>query len=850
MGLIYHSMLLNVPELNDAGLLDRTSYFVYSDNRVSFNEGTYVQKHSTSDLAIIDSGTWSVMLQSSFDSGQMIIDQRSSNIGIQPIYISEDRKIQFHTSDGGSVDIPASDYLKTNEWVHVAVVLAHNRVYVYVDGTLLNEGGTPHYTKGFSSLPLWIGRRHQDISNSTYYYYKGSMKDVRIYNNALSSEEIKQISNALIAHYSFDGDSIRDNSDFKLNPVNWSASLTTDSNIGSGCAQFNSENKNFVALPKEVKRSGSLSYNIWAYMDNWEEFAEKDMRILSCTETGGYNIEPSETSSDGKFRFAVYDSGIPDYNNITTKKYCKDLTTGWHMFTFTFEYTGFSRSNAIAYIDAERQGDTIVNSNYIQYNSNNTLFLGAEAGTSDSQPDNNLGFFSGKISDFRLYARVLSEAEIVDLYKCRAKVYKGTNIFTTNELKEDDVDSPLLDSSGILTSKNIVENHYITTDDGAKFLQIFAHDVSLNTECFTTADVKDSTGPNRFSRLYHFNDDRFKNSDGKYELLLKYPGAVNIPLEYQRVEYIKSNGNKVDVKYSGKSYVYWHDIQFNDTSVRQLMGFKGNKGSYWGKTTSNNYEIELTDTGVPATSRAIVKFNCSNTQKDSETGEVKKDPQTGKPLLQSSLIVNGDCVHTSDAEETEGNYFLFGLNSDNPEFNCDCTLYRFTVYDSDPDTTNRAGRVADYFPCVRLSDGMVGLYDVMKRIFIYNSGFSAGPYVDDSLYNRWKQAHNPLVTSTPTGYESVPLNIQLPNYWTYSGLGLTSSTNNANSYALLECMLGDDYWFGAVGGYKLYQNVGFPAPNGVTLKNTELYIRIDNTSFNDVSYIKTDAVQMDEFIEE
>ena len=822
MGLIYNTMLLDASEF-----INGTGEVVNPDYSVVFNgTSNYISQSDASKFGINGDFTWSVMLNSAFDSGQMIFDQRTSNVnGIQPLYITDSKHLQFHVAPAQSIEVDASPYLKSNEWNHIAVVIQKSRVYFYVNGLKINPHGDYVQVPEYTTLPLFIGRRHADADYNTFYYYKGTMADVRLYDHALSYEEIKQIPNKLILHYSFDefsGGQVCDGSGFGLNATATSCTIQiSGANIGEYCASFDASSKNYITLPTSAKVPGPFTYNIWAYMDDWANYANDKGRIISCTQSGGYNLETSGNS----LVFAFYDGTNGGYgSNINTGVDVTTLGTNtWHMFSFTLD---INNKKATAYVDGVPK-KSVEYKGIFQYNALSPIFLGAEAGDSTTSPDSTGPFFDGKISDFRLYAKALTDKEIGDLYSCKAKVYNNSYALGTYKMVEshsDDNDNGgYLTRSGNFNSENFIENHYLTTDDGAKFLQIFGHDVSVDSACFTTSDVTNSVGANRFSRLYHFNDDRFKNTSGKYELMLRYPRAVVLPNGYQRVSYISSHGVAVDTGYNDTSYVYWHDIQFDDASnTRQLMGFNGSTGTYWGKTTDNYFELEKASTLISSNARSIVKYKYG-----------------------SSLVVNGNSF-TSDAKDVAGNYYLFGLNS-TEDYNCLCKLYRFTIYSSDPDSAI-ASRVADFYPCVRRIDNRAGLYDVINNRFIsVSSGWGRGQEIDASLYNRWEQQHNPLTDSTSVGYSASPINIQMLGQWNHTGIG---ALPGGHAYALLECQLGHDWWHGGLGHYQLYQNKGFPSPTGAVLDSEELYIRIDNTPFNDALYVRKDAVHMNEFMEE
>ena len=133
----------------------------------------------------------------------------------------------------------------------------------------------------------------------------------------------------------------------------------------------------YQEVSRDYMFTDSITINVWAYMDTWADYAAKDMRIYSCTETGGWNIEPKADTKE--IVFACYDDGKKGYNNINTGILWSSLETGWHMFTMTFDGKTLS-----GYIDGKNVGTSIFEGK-IGYNQNSTnlIHIGAEA-TGDS----------------------------------------------------------------------------------------------------------------------------------------------------------------------------------------------------------------------------------------------------------------------------------------------------------------------------------------------------------------------------------------------------------------------------------------------------------------------------------
>lgn len=178
----------------------------------------------------------------------------------------------------------------------------------------------------------------------------------------------------------------------------------------------------YYDLGRTYMYTDMLSYNLWAYMDDWSDYTSS-MRLLSCTESGGFNIEHN---TEGCFNFGVYNSGV-GYTDATTNVTCASLVSGWHMFSFTFD-----SSNAKAYIDGElvATSDTF-SSGKIGYHASNTVFIGAE--TTGIAGKDGGAHFIGEIKKLQ-FANTAWDADTI------AKMYSGEDDMYTTHIVLHDAD--------------------------------------------------------------------------------------------------------------------------------------------------------------------------------------------------------------------------------------------------------------------------------------------------------------------------------------------------------------------------------------------------------------------------
>ena len=98
-------------------------------------------------------------------------------------------RIGFRINDADPGACSAEGLISSNTWYHVVAVVSKPHRAIYINGEIAAEdnsaetyiGGTPTFTR--------IGYRGPASPS----YFKGLIDEVRIYNRALSAEEIKEL---------------------------------------------------------------------------------------------------------------------------------------------------------------------------------------------------------------------------------------------------------------------------------------------------------------------------------------------------------------------------------------------------------------------------------------------------------------------------------------------------------------------------------------------------------------------------------------------------------------------------------------------------------------------------------
>ena len=208
-------------------------------------------------------------------------------------------------------------------------------------------------------------------------------------------------------------------------------------------------------------------------------------------------------------------------------------------------------------------------------------------------------------------------------------------------------------------------------------------------------------------------------------------GSHKIPVEYQEIEYIESDGSAIfDTGYLvNPSTVIDMDCIVYESSKADWQFLYGSRSSTYDTATvfgfvvrnyHKGYIPELWISGeqlgtssiFPYNERAILKQNMNELTWYPVSTEVPVTiTGTGSlPTSSTTLAVSGF---------KDGSTYTFGPK---------CRIYSLKISDVN-------GITRDYVPCYRISDGVVGLYDLINDTFRYSvtsTAFISGPVVSDS----------------------------------------------------------------------------------------------------------------------
>lgn len=479
----------------------------------------------------------------------------------------------------------------------------------------------------------------------------------------------------------------------------------------------------YIACGQGPKVKDELTISCWGYMSNWGDYSSR--RLMSCTEGGGWNLEPYGENAANGMCFAVgTGSSSNTYLNAVSDIKLANLSAGWHLFTGTYD-----GKTAKIYIDGVLRGQHAYYSSKtpIYYHASNGVFIGAEAGSSATTPGGQ--YFNGKISDVRIYGTALSESDVQELYKIPATITKN-GVLMANEFLEGE--SVKVEKTGSVcangfgyTSAPLSDMKLKTLGDNSQWARIFHHDVKRYHAYFTEAQAQNCSLNGRYSRM--FLVDKFKQPNGRYEFMLTYPNNRQYcPTGFELLECIQTDGNQyinTGVTTEGR----WEfDIQFTTLNERQLMGYNSNGANYWGMNNNNHYEMYAHSERF-AGERDCISYSWVGGNVD--------------------LTVDDQNLHITSDNRGSSQFTLFRIDPGYAYYWCKCKLYRCKYWNGN--TLQR-----DFIPVKRKADGVMGLYDLVGKQFYTNSG--TGNFIGYS-----KQMYVPINYVESNGTQYVDINLPI-----------------------------------------------------------------------------------------
>lgn len=294
-----------------------------------------------------------------------------------------------------------------NRWYHVVYKRQGTTLSFYVDGVLVSS------VNSSSNIPLTSGYTNTKIGMDTYtgnyFNFNGKISEVRIYNRALNEDEVSQLYSLtkpkiaakslsqglvldmpLTSKYTKGGGAgaeiITDTTPYSNDGENHGASIIADSSQFDGVSDYIISSKNIGSIS-----SSSRTISVWLYPE-----AKRTQNLLGYGSNVTGRLFDIYLNVGGQIGGHFYNGGY-DTLGIDSPAY---ILNQWQHFVITYD-----GSSAYIYFNGEyyKQKQVPLDTG------SSKLFIGRGVWSSPAN-------FQGKISNIKIYNRVLSAAEVKTLY--------------------------------------------------------------------------------------------------------------------------------------------------------------------------------------------------------------------------------------------------------------------------------------------------------------------------------------------------------------------------------------------------------------------------------------------------
>jgi hypothetical protein len=195
--------------------------------------------------------------------------------------------------------------------------------------------------------------------------------------------------------------------------------------------------------------------------------------------------------------------------------------------------------------------------------------------------------------------------------------------------------------------------------------------------------------------------------------------AGRIPSQYQEVEYVKATDNvgsyiNLGFAFDTKAKICLSQIFASVSSSQHgyVFGASENSGKIRCMLSS-----PYSGSPVAYGSTGTANINAATSLKSNALNEIEIVLEKGN-LKITNVTVGTTQTNTSQGEYTmTSNLYLFAQNYNGSlRFGDNRTIKAFKYYDK----TNTL--ICDLVPCYRKADGVIGMYDIVRKIFLTNAG--------------------------------------------------------------------------------------------------------------------------------
>ena len=727
-GLVQSTPTNNGVVLENGGYFGKTCSF----NGSSYIDTGFAESFGTGDFTI---SVWMYLTQTAGKTYQCIVGnkaQAAASLGCAIYWNQSQKKFLWSTADGSNATeiwtVNTFDSIIYNSWHHIVMVRNTSdakKGYFYIDGVRQEIASVPAIRNVTSTTAIRIGA----MPSNAAYFFTGKLNDVRLYDSALSEDDIKELYEAKRYHFSAQwrkNDLVTFGDASGVGPLIRQTGHTVE--IKGGSAYFSGTTSSYIEFDGLNVIGGSLS--LWYKVDA----APSGNQVLF--------MDPV-----AKMAFGYLGSGAFIVSTTSQNRY---LSTGatigsWNHVAISYDSTGKAVNFWLNGVSPSQGAAEY----WSTAGTVASIGLRIKNGTKDAP-------FKGYINDVRIFGKQLTVDEARALYLMGPGAIDepvwmrlvhhnapNANLFTSANCTN-------------CTSENLFSrlcvfnnNDALKRRDGFYWFmakekltataaeQTYIWKQASNPTASTVVGyslVSQTNNPGRdFGLVHQTTRTQFDNKNqwwcatGCYTAystgIPGYGGVIsngcldfyarvdNLPLPsgYTELEYVESSGS-----------------QYIDTGIKPCMNtircvcdmvpLNGNDTAFFGTRGTYYLFYKVSSNYFWPTSQ------CETIQGTLQIGN-KYHVDWNKGTLE---VTGSDGVYQkgvrSNSTQDSSNMYIFNFNPTDSR-STTARLYNFQIYVSDVP-------VRSFVPCKRNNDGVVGLYDLVTDAFFAPSGtLIAGPAV-------------------------------------------------------------------------------------------------------------------------
>lgn len=702
--------------------------------------------------------------------------------------IANDKTGYFTISDGSATTSynGPKHVLTIGKWYHIAATFDNKEMKLFVDG---QPASTPQATA--SVLPSFSSDTIIAIGGNSSEKGECDMNDVRIYDHVLSQAEIKELSKALVMHYTFDDVCAEPTTNLLpsslqnkyVENASDAASYTITSGLTASAYTLSANIKRHIG---DQSPSPYISLNV-TYSDGTRD------SLSTYIAVDGYNIRGTADGQFHHYRLTIlnpdkkavtkvngwildrdtYTSGTPRYMTVQNAQLeAKDYATPYTPNTrgsMIYNETGLvpttNLSNVALSANSATGNYSLKCNNSWVYNetsSNGQQFLTMAAWVNPTDYSGDGIIIGGA------YLCINSSGKLyVYCYgRTPEQYFTGTTIIPTGQWTHIAVTWDDKDCTGYVNGVQEFKkshpgipnsSHHNKKDIGSeygtrRFFNGLIDDVRVYNTCLSATDIQLlSSAKGMVSNKGDIEVNQLTEADGLAQVTKKYTLQGTTVSEgedgYTFLEYIEATGSQYfSTGYTWNSENTMIVADINPIKINGENTLFGNEEYYSGGSRYFSHIIYKSGgkyyyyLGTGAGSSLTLTEN-KRQLFESFTRNAKAYLRIDGTMIEErsygGYVQSGK--YSNSTNNTKGHIYVFsnyntGRGGAIQPVN-NMRMYHFSMYDNDV-------LVRDIVPCKRLSDGAIGAYDLVTKTFLPNAGsgaFTAGPiltYGETAMINK------------------------------------------------------------------------------------------------------------------